>query len=208
MPSVRLGATNSSESEEDPRMHRLSRTDARRIAVRAQLLTADRPEGVVATVQHLAVVQVDLTAAVAPSADLVLWSRLGRAYLPGELDAAIESQQLVEVGGFLRPAADIALFRAEMEASRRPGTPGDWRDGIRRWVEANHACREDILQRLRSEGPLPAVELPDTCAVPWRSSGWTGGRNVTRMLDALERMASRGGEPVARRGSPGASSSR
>ena len=58
---------------------------------------------------------------------------------------------------------------------------------MRRWVEANRACRDDILQRLRSEGPLRAVDLPDTCAVPWRSSGWSSGRNVTKMLDALER---------------------
>ena len=28
-------------------------------------------------------------------------------------------------------------------------------------------------------------ELPDTCVVPWQSSGWTQDRNVSRMLDFL-----------------------
>ncbi len=168
-------------------MHRLTRSDARRIAVSAQLLAAERPHDVVSTVRHLGIVQVDLTAAVAPSADLVMWSRMGRDYRPDDLDSAVESQRLVEVGGFLRPAEDVRLFRAEMAQWREPGPEEDWREQNRRWVEANRACREDILQRLRSEGPLPAADLPDTCAVPWRSSGWSSGRNVTRMLDALER---------------------
>jgi len=99
----------------------------------------------------------------------------------------MESMSIVEIGGYLRPAADVALFRAEMAACRRPRSPEDWREQARRWVEANRACRDDILQRLRSEGPLRAVDLPDTCVVPWRSSGWSSGRNVTKMLDALER---------------------
>ena len=48
-------------------------------------------------------------------------------------------------------------------------------------------CRDDILQRLRAEGPLPARELPDTCVVPWRSSGWNSGKNVLMLLQCLER---------------------
>jgi uncharacterized protein YcaQ len=41
------------------------------------------------------------------------------------------------------------------------------------------------LDRLRSDGPLPTTELPDTCAVPWRSTGWTHDKNVQKMLSAL-----------------------
>ena len=55
----------------------LSRAEARRIAVRAQLLDAPRPTDLLDVVRRLGAVQVDLTAAVAPSADLVCWSRLG-----------------------------------------------------------------------------------------------------------------------------------
>ena len=50
---------------------RLDRVEARRIAVRAQLLDADRPTGLLAVVNQLTLLQLDPTAAVAPSADLV-----------------------------------------------------------------------------------------------------------------------------------------
>jgi len=67
--------------------------------------------------------------------------------------------------------------------------PGDelptWRVEQRAWVEANDACRRDILARLRASGPLPSRELPDTCVKPWKSTGWTNNRNVTQMLEFL-----------------------
>ena len=53
------------------------------------------------------------------------------------------------------------------------------------WVRANNDCRRDILERLRADGPLPTSELPDTCVVPWNSSGWNDNRNVRMMLDKL-----------------------
>ena len=168
-------------------VHELSRRDARRIAVSAQLLAAPRPTDLLGVVRHLSLVQMDLTAAVAPSADLVLWSRLGPAYRPADLDALLDARAVVEYQGVVRPAEDVALYRADMEDW--PGRPPlrEWKLDVRDWVEANHACREDILQRLRSEGPLPARELPDTCAVPWRSSGWNDNRNVDRLLATMER---------------------
>jgi uncharacterized protein YcaQ len=72
----------------------LSPTDARRVAVRAQLLTADRPTDLVELVRHLTVLQIDPTSAVAPNADLVTWSRLGYAYDPAGLVAALEEHRL------------------------------------------------------------------------------------------------------------------
>ena len=36
-------------------------------------------------------------------------------------------------------------------------------------------------------GPLPSRDLPDTCAVPWKSSGWTNNRNVTQLLEFMVR---------------------
>jgi hypothetical protein len=63
-------------------VHRLTKEQARRIAVHAQLLHAPRPTELLTVVQHLTLLQIDLTAAIAPSADLVLWSRLGSTRSP------------------------------------------------------------------------------------------------------------------------------
>lgn len=167
-------------------VHELSRRDARRIAVRAQLLDAHRPTDVLEVIRQLTFLQVDLTAAIAPNVDLVLWSRLGSSYSPAEVDDLLESRALVELRGLLRPAEDIALFRAEMLAWPGPEPLRDWQEDLLDWVEANGACRLDILDQLESQGPLPARDLPDTCAVPWRSSGWTNNKNVVRLLDFME----------------------
>ena len=172
----------------------LTRAEARRIAVRAQLLTLPRPSDLLATVRHLTLVQLEPTRPIAPSADLVLWSRLGAAYDVGDLRDALDEQRLVELDGLARPAEDIGLFRAEMEAWPGPEPRKDWQDGLLAWVEANNACRLDLLDRLRGDGPLPASQLPDTCVVPWRSSGWNNSRNVLMMLGQL---AGRGEVAVA-----------
>jgi uncharacterized protein YcaQ len=166
-------------------IHRLSRADARRIAVRAQLLTRERPTDLVETVRQLSLVQLEPTSAVAPSAELVMWSRLGSAFDPQDLWDAIDEQRLVELRQAVRAPDDIALLRAEMAEWPGAGELSEWQEQVRDWVTANNACRRDILERLRADGPLPASELPDTCVVPWRSSGWNDNRNLRMMLDKL-----------------------
>jgi uncharacterized protein len=170
-------------------VHELSRADARRIAVRAQLLHADRPTDLLDVVRHLTVLQVEPTAAVAPSAEVVAWSRLGSAFDSADLESAVATGALVELRSMLRPAEDIALFRAEMAAWPGPGVLRDWQHGQRDWLEANDDCRRDILDKLHDEGPLPSRELPDTTLLPWESSGWNHDRS-RRML--LELMVKRG----------------
>ncbi|WP_328549637.1 DNA glycosylase AlkZ-like family protein [Streptomyces sp. NBC_00366] len=177
-------------------VHELSRTDARRIAVRAQLLDGSRPGGLLELVRGLTLLQIDPIAAIAPNADLVAWSRLGSSYAPAELSAAREKRSLLELQAMIRPAEDLAFYRAEMAEWPERGTPSSWREYHRTWVEANDACRRDILERLGAEGPLPSRTLPDTCAEPWRSSGWTNNRNVTKLL---ELMVQRGEVAVAGR---------
>jgi uncharacterized protein len=167
-------------------VHELSRTEARRIAVRAQLLDAHRPAGLLDTANRLTLLQADPTNAVAPNADLVVWSRLGSAYYRDELTAALQGGALVELRMLIRPAEDIALFRAEMQAWGGPGGMPGWRHSQSDWVQANDAFRREILDRLERDGPLTAREIPDTAAVPWKSSGWNDNRNVTMMFEFLE----------------------
>src|SRR6516164_652856 len=102
-----------------PEVHQLSRQDARRLAIKAQLLERDRPsgpDGLLEVVRRLTLLQLDPVAAVAPSADLVAWSRLGSGYDPAELTAALDRRELTELQAMIRPAADLALYRADMAA--------------------------------------------------------------------------------------------
>ncbi len=167
--------------------HRLSRAEARRIAVRAQRLTADRPAGVLETVQALSHLVLDPTSAIAPTADLVLWSRLGSSYSRAELRDLADELRLVELGGVLRLAEDLAPYRAEMAAWAAGEHQPDSQAATLQWLEDNGGCRHDVLELLRSDGPLTAAALPDTCVRPWRSSGWNNSRNITMMLDVLAR---------------------
>jgi uncharacterized protein YcaQ len=160
-------------------MHRLTMAQARRIAVRAQLLDARRPPDLLSVVQQLTLLQIDPTAAIAPSADLVAWSRLGLAYEPDHLRQALEEDRtLFERDALVRPIGDLGLHLAGA---------ADWPDyeRTRAWLVANDRFRRDILKLLDKSGPLSSRDIPDTCSVPWASTGWTNNRNVTQMLECL-----------------------
>jgi uncharacterized protein YcaQ len=147
--------------------------------VRAQLLDAHRPVGVVEVVRGLTIVQRYPYADVAPSADLVMWGRLGSRYEPDDLQRALEvDRTLLELDGMIRPMEDLALFLAQFA---RPPAYAKTRE----WLELNHEFREDLLSELYDRGPALARELPDTARFPWPSSGWTNNRNVTQMLECL-----------------------
>jgi uncharacterized protein YcaQ len=172
-------------------MRRLTRQEARRIAVRAQLLDAQRPRDLLSVVERLTFLQVDPTAVIAPAADLVAWSRLGAAYDPAELTAALERDrtlfehkaQPTLVEGpvvIVRPVVDLPLYLEEMAAWPLPR----WGDH-RAWLDANDTFRRRVLDQLRDHGPIVSRDIPDTSAVAWRSKGWTGDRNVTQMLEFL-----------------------
>jgi uncharacterized protein YcaQ len=110
-------------------------------------------------VRHLTLLQIDPVAAIAPSADLVAWSRPGSAYSLAELDAALENRTLVELRALIRPSEDLALFRADMaswDSGERANPPG-WRSSNHAWVHANDACRQDILYGDALVGKLDAT---------------------------------------------------
>lgn len=171
-------------------MRRLGNAEARRIAVRAQLLDADRPRDLMTVLDRLTFLQLDPTAAVAPSADLVAWTRLGAAYRPEHLVRALDVERTVfehrnqevptEPGcAMVRPMATLPLFLAGMRAWPPEGTR------VHAWLDANAAFRRRVLDQLRAEGPLRSRDIPDTAALSWTSTGWTNDRNVTQLLEFL-----------------------
>jgi uncharacterized protein YcaQ len=171
-------------------VHELTAKQARRTAVRAQLLDAARPRDLPAVVERLTFLQIDPTNAVAPSADLVAWSRLGSSYRPEHLTQALERDRtLFESNALIRPMSDVGLFLAGARGRRTHET-------VQEWLRANDRFRRDVLRLLQRSGPLTSRDIPDTCAVPWQSSGWTNNRNVTQMLEFLQ---SRGEVAIAGR---------
>lgn len=152
------------------------------MALRAHLLTADRPDGLVRTVEHLTHLPVDMTAAVAPSPDLVAWSRLGSSYSPSDLGDALAARELWEDLDAIRPMADLPLHLAAMAA-------GPEYDGTREWLEANELFRAEVLDVLaEADEPLLSSQVHATPQVPWRSSGWNENRSVALMLQVLARL--------------------
>jgi len=161
--------------------HQLSRDEARRIAVRAQLLDAERPGDVVGIAEQLGAIKIDPTATVATAEHTILWSRIGSGYEPLQLSKAVEHDRLLfEFDGSFRPASILPLLLPAMR--RYPE-----RASTRAWLESNAAFRVEVLARLRGEGPLLAGAIPDTAEVSRPPDGWYGSNQVGIMLDVLQR---------------------
>lgn len=157
---------------------RIDRDEARRIAVRAALLDARPVEGLEHLVTAVSGIRVELTSIVMPSADHIVWSRLGDDARPGDAERALEQGRLWELIWMLRPLSQLPLHLAGMRS---------WpdRSGARGWLEANARFRRSILDRIADGGPVTSADVPDEAEAPWPSSGWTNDRNVTKMLEVM-----------------------
>jgi uncharacterized protein YcaQ len=161
----------------------VSLAQARRIAVRAQLLDGSATD-VLDTVRRLGFLQIDPIASVATPQRLVLWSRLG-AIDPAELDRLLwEERKLFEFGAFIRPIEDYPLILARMRR-RRTGKYAWERRGTE-FLQKNAPFRRHVLRELERRGPLMSRELVDTSVRTFDTGGWYGTRNVTVMLELLE----------------------
>jgi uncharacterized protein YcaQ len=160
----------------------ITRDQARRIAVSAQLLDAARPGDVVEVAEELGAIKIDPTATIAPAEHTILWSRMGDSYDAPQLSKAVEIDRLLfEFDGSFRPISLLPLMLPTMRLwPRRPST--------REWLESNDAFRRDVLARLRAEGPLLASDIPDTAEVARPPDGWFGSNQVPTMLDFLQRQ--------------------
>jgi uncharacterized protein len=160
-----------------------SPAQARRLAVLNQRLAGPRPNQVMEVVRHLGCLQLDPLSVVARSHQLVLWSRLGR-YDLAELDRLLwEERQLFE---YWAHCASIVLtedFPLHQAMMRRYPT----NDRISQWTRQNQPLQRYILGQIRRHGPRLSRDLEEDGFDPtqWVSTGWTSGRNISRMLDYL-----------------------
>ena len=159
----------------------VSTQEARRIAIRAQLLDGSAA-GVLDTVKRLGFLQIDPISTIAPPQQLVLWSRLG-AYDVAELDRLLwEEKKLFEWNAHIRPIEDLPLIRARMR--RRTGKYAHERRGAE-FLQTNAGYKRYVLKELERRGPLLSRELGDDSVRTWKSHGWHGSRNTSVMLDIL-----------------------
>ena len=163
---------------------RPSLVEARRIAVRAQLLDGSAKD-VLSTVRHLGRLQIDPIATVAPPQYLVLWSRLG-PYDRAELDRLIfEKRKLFEWNAFIYPIEDLPLIRARM---REPWGQLKWQRWAKEFMQEQGGLRRYILRELDRNGPLPSRELEHHAARADERTVWWGTRaQMTWMLELLHR---------------------
>jgi uncharacterized protein YcaQ len=163
-------------------METVDSIQARRIAVRAQLLDGSAT-GVLETVRRLGYLQLDPISTVAPPQHLVLWSRLGSAYDPAELDRLLwEERQLFEWNAFIWPIEDLPLIRARMRR-RRTGHYAWERRGID-FLRANARFKRHVLAELERRGPLLSRELEGELGGQGERHVWWG-RHVPLLLMLL-----------------------
>jgi uncharacterized protein len=165
-------------------MRLVSPEEARRIAVRSQLLDGSATS-VLDSVRRLGFLQVDPISTVAPPQHLVLWSRLGSAYDRAELDRLLwDEKKLFEWRAFLRPIEDLPLIRARMRPRRGVMHANERLSS--EFMKANARYKRHLLRELERSGPLLSREITQHSATPRNPHPWWGNRQVALMLMILE----------------------
>jgi uncharacterized protein len=159
----------------------VTQEEARRIAVRAQLLDGSA-KSVHDTVRRLGFLQMDPISTVAPPQYLVLWSRLG-PYDRAELDRLLEKRKLFEWDAFIWPLEDLPLIRARMRERWGHYKRERW---ALQFLKEQTGLRRYVLRELERRGPLPSRELEHADARFREHTVWWGTRaQLTWMLELL-----------------------
>jgi uncharacterized protein YcaQ len=163
-------------------MRLVSPDEARRIAVRSQLLDGSAG-GVHDTVRRLGRLQLDPIATVAPAQHLVLWSRLG-GYDTAELDRLLwDERALFEWNAYIYPLETLPLIRALMRRRRGRNSGERWGS---EFLRTNPRFKRYVLTMLEENGPMLSRDLQDLSRIKAEEGRrWYGTRNVSIMLEIL-----------------------
>ena len=163
-------------------MRLVSPEEARRIAVRAQLLDGSATS-LLETIRQLGFLQIDPISTVAPPQQLVPWSRLG-PYDVAELDRLLwDEKKLFEYNAYIWPAESLPLLKARMRR-RRTGKYASERMG-EEFLRQNVAFKRFVLRELERNGPMLSREIEGDAKRTWASHGWYGSRSVAVLLEIL-----------------------
>jgi uncharacterized protein YcaQ len=155
----------------------LSADDARRLALRAQLLTGapDRRAGVPGLLRRLGAVQLDTISVLARSHELVAYARLGAV---GRVKVERAYWGRGDTFEYWAHAASVLpLEQWPLFAFRRR----HFRQRHRVWEEHHAPTAEKVLARVRAEGPLTASDLGGAK----QSAQWWGWSDVKRAAEYL-----------------------
>ena len=174
-------------------MRKVGVEEARRLAVRAQLLDGSA-RGVLGTVRKLGFLQMDPIATVARPQELVLFSRLG-PFDASQLDRLLWKQRkLFEYDAFIYPIEDLPLQRARMARRRGGSLKRDvW---TREFLREHAGLRRYVLREIERNGPLLSRNLKDDVSPGAERHAWWGSGPLRLMMDML---AGRGEIAVAGR---------
>ena len=184
-------------------VHQLSPADARRIAVHAQLLDAERRP------------DCSIWCATSPCSSSTRSPRSLRAptWWRGAASdrrtrrpscaSALADRTLIELQAVIRPAEDLALYRADMADWPGTGELRDWQRPAATGSRPTTRCRRDILERLSLRTAADA-RAPGHLRGALESTGWTNDRNVEKLLDFMVRARrGRGRRPAGTRAAVG-----
>jgi len=181
----------------------ISAETARQLAITRQRLAGatskPTPDGILDVARDLGFLQLDPTSVVAPSHQLVVFSRVG-PYQPKHLETLLwDERRLFESWAHAASIVVTEHYPIYRWIMQRVATgKGFWHgfsaSGERQaqrvlaWMKANDALRRSMLRQIRERGPLPSRAFEDQSSGAWRSSGWNNGRNVGMMLFYLQMM--------------------
>jgi uncharacterized protein len=158
---------------------RVTPEEARRIAVRAQVLDGSA-RGVLRTVRKLGFLQLDPIATVATPQHLVLWSRLG-SFDTKQLERLLwVERKLFEWKAFVWPIESLPLIRARMRRNRG----AKFHPRRQEFLQEHAGFRRYVLRELDRRGPLLGRELEDSVGRSGEHRWW-GSRRTGLMLEIL-----------------------
>ena len=165
--------------------------DAKRLAIVKQHLAGKLPTKpdrakILEVMRSLCYLQLDPISTVAPSHQIVLWSRLGNFDKSILDDLLWHEKKLFEYWAYLASIVlmeDYPIYYSIMR--RHPDsfvTPGSlWHQRITKWLNKNAKLRAHVLNELRSRGPLLSRHFEDETRSK-HDDGWSSGGDVSRML--------------------------
>jgi uncharacterized protein len=165
--------------------------EARRLAVVKQYLAGKlptRPDStkILEVMRSLCYLQLDPISTVAPSHQIVLWSRIGNFDRSILDDLLWQEKKLFEYWAYLASIVlmeDYPIYYSIMR--RHPDsfvTPGSvWHQRISKWLKAHEKLRIHVLNELKSRGPLLSRHFEDETRGK-NDDAWSSWGDVSRML--------------------------